>query len=395
MSGFDPDRRYRVLLVHNRYQQRGGEDAVVDAEAELLRNHGHQVERYERHNDEVASLSPLRLAAGTLWSTRTRRDLPAVAAAFAPDLLHVHNSFPLISPSVHAAAHNLRLPVLQTLHNFRLLCPQGTLLRDGRVCTDCVGRLPWRAVRHGCYRGSMAASAVVALMLQGHRLRGTWQRDVTLYIALNRYSAELFERGGLPAAKLRLKPNFVDLSEQASAGERRGLLFVGRLSPEKGTALLAAAAALRPGATPIRVVGDGPERDRLAACAGLHLLGALPPDEVWQQMRRATALVLPSVCAEVFPRTLVEAFACGLPVIASRVGALPELVAQDRTGWLFDPAQPQALADLLQRADADPAALRPLGDRARAHHRQHWTGRHNHRRLCELYHEALALHRAG
>ena len=395
MTGFDPDRRYRVLLVHNRYEQRGGEDAVVDAEAELLRHHGHQVERYERHNDEVASLSPLRLAAGTLWSTRTRRDLPAVAAAFAPDLLHVHNSFPLISPSVHAAAHNLRLPVLQTLHNFRLLCPQGTLLRDGRVCTDCVGRLPWRAVRHGCYRGSMAASAVVALMLQGHRLRGTWQRDVTLYIALNRYSAELFERGGLPAAKLRLKPNFVDLSEQASAGERRGLLFVGRLSPEKGTALLAAAAALRPGAAPIRVVGDGPERDRLAACAGLHLLGALPPDEVWQQMRRATALVLPSVCAEVFPRTLVEAFACGLPVIASRVGALPELVAQDRTGWLFDPAQPQALADLLQRADADPAALRPLGEQARAHHRQHWTGAHNHRRLCELYHEALVLHRAG
>ena len=136
MSGFDPDRRYRVLLVHNRYQQRGGEDAVVDAEAELLRQHGHHVERYERHNDEVASLSPLRLATGTLWSRRTRRDLPAVAAAFAPDLLHVHNSFPLISPSVHAAAHNLRLPVLQTLHNFRLLCPQGTLLRDGRVCTD-------------------------------------------------------------------------------------------------------------------------------------------------------------------------------------------------------------------------------------------------------------------
>ena len=392
MTGFDPDRRYRVLLVHNRYQQRGGEDAVVDAEAELLLRHGHQVERYERHNDEAASLSPLRLAAGTLWSTRTRRELPALAAAFAPDLVHVHNSFPLISPSVHATARGLGLPVLQTLHNFRLLCPQGSLLRDGRPCTDCVGRVPWRAVQHGCYRGSSAASAVSALMLQGHRLRGTWQHDVTLYLALNHYCAELLERGGLPAAKLRLKPNFVDGPAETAPGERNGLLFVGRLSPEKGTALLAAAAALRPGMEPVRVIGDGPDRDRLAACPGLQLLGALPPAKVMQHMQEASALVLPSLCAEVFPRTLVEAFACALPVIASRVGALPELVAHGRTGWLFDPAQPQELARLMQRADDDPAALRALGAQAREHHQQHWTGAHNHRRLCELYHEAMALH---
>lgn len=395
MTGFDPERRYRVLLVHNRYQQHGGEDRVVDAEAELLQRHGHQVQRYERHNDEVASLSPLRLAAGTLWSTRTRRELPALVAAFAPDVVHVHNSFPLISPSVHATAQQLHLPVLQTLHNFRLLCPQGTLLRNGRTCTDCVGRVPWRAVQHACYRRSTAASAVVALMLQGHRLRGTWRHDVTLYVALNRFSADLLERGGLPAAKLRLKPNFVDAPVDAVAGERRGLLFVGRLSPEKGTALLAAAAARRPAAAPIRVIGDGPERDRLAACPGLQLLGPLPPAAVLQHMQEASALVLPSLCAEVFPRTLVEAFACGLPVIASHVGALPELVAHGRTGWLFDPAQPDELAVLLQRADADPAALRPLGEQARAHHRQHWTGAQNHRRLCELYHEALVLQGAA
>lgn len=398
MTPFDPDRRYRVLQVHNRYQRRGGEDAVVEAEADLLCRHGHAVERYERHNDEVPSLSATRLALGSCWSTRTRRDLQAVAASFRPDLVHVHNTVPLISPSVYSAARELQLPVLQTLHNFRLLCPQGTLLRDGRPCTECVGRVPWRAVRHACYRGSVAGSAVVATMLQGHRLRGTWQHDVTLYLALNPWCAETFVRGGLPADRMRIKPHFVDLPPPPE-GARAGLLWAGRLSPEKGTALLADAAARRPaGSAPIRVLGDGPERVNLQGHPGLQLLGERPPHEVVRAMQGAAALVLPSLCAETFSRTLVEAFACGLPVIASREGALPDLVQHDRTGWLFDARGPDAaqqLADCLQQAEARPEDLRRMGRAARAHQQQHWTGEVNHRLLLGLYHEALVLHRGA
>ena len=385
----------RVLLVHNRYQQRGGEDEVVDAEHALLQRHGHAVERLERHNDEIIDLPRHRVLLDSLWSTRTRHDLSSLTARFRPDVVHVHNSFPLISPSVLAGARALGLPVVQTLHNFRLLCPQGSLLRDGLACEDCVGHAPWRAVRHGCYRGSRAQSAALAVMLQGHRLRGTWQHDVTLYLALSRSGADTFVRGGLPAERMRIKPNFVDLPQgppaPPPAAARQGLLFVGRLSPEKGPALLAAAAALRPGAAPIRVVGDGPERARLAGHPGLQLLGALPQPRVLQLMHEAQALVLPSLCAEAFPRTLVEAFACGLPVIASRVGALPELVSHGQTGWLFDPARPDELAAWMQAADQQPHTLREMGERARAHHRQHWTGEHNHRQLLAIYREAMQL----
>ena len=392
-----PDRRWRVLLVHNRYQRRGGEDAVVDAEAALLQQHGHAVARYERHNDDADTLSAAHLARDTLWSTRTARELRALAQRFRPDVVHVHNSFALISPSAHATAHALGLPVLQTLHNFRLLCPQATLLRDGRPCTVCVGRVPWRAVWHRCYRASAPHSAALATLLQLHRLRGTWQRDVTLFIALNRWCADTFVRGGLDAQRLRIKPHFVDLPAPPD-GPRQGLLWVGRLSAEKGTALLARAAALRPGAAPVRVLGDGPERQRLQGLPGLQLLGEASPDAVRREMQRASALLLPSLAAESFPRTLVEAFACALPVIASRAGALPELVADGRTGWLFDADAPDAaeqLAACLQRADAQPDTLRALGRAARQHQQRHWSGEANHRQLCALYAEAQALHAAA
>jgi glycosyltransferase involved in cell wall biosynthesis len=391
----DAGRPLRVLLVHNRYQQRGGEDAVVDAEQALLLQHGHAVERYERHNDDIASMPAHRALLDSWWSRRSPRDLAAIATRFKPDVVHVHNSFPLISPSVLAAARALQLPVVQTLHNFRLLCPQGSLLRRGHGCDDCVGHAPWRAVRHACYRGSVMQSAAVAVMLQGHRWRGTWHHDVTLYLALNRFCADTFTRGGLPANKLRIKPNFVDLPElPAPPPLRSGLLFVGRLSAEKGTALLAAATALRPGAPPVKVIGDGPERAQLEGHPGLQLMGSLPPHQVLLHMQAAAALVLPSVCAEAFPRTLVEAFACGLPVIASRVGALPELVQHGRTGWLFDPQHAHELASWMQAAEAQTQVVRSMGDQARAHHQAHWTGDLNHRLLSDCYREAMHLHAA-
>jgi glycosyltransferase involved in cell wall biosynthesis len=230
----------RVLLVHNAYQQRGGEDAVVEAEAALLREHGHEVTLYTRHNDEVQGSSRLALARDTLWSPRTGRDLQALIGQHRPDVVHVHNSFPLVSPSVYWAAARAGLPVVQTLHNFRLLCPQALLLREGRICEDCVGRVPWRAVQHGCYRGSAVQSAAVAGMLQLHRGLGTWQRKVTLYIALNAFCRDKFIEGGLPAERIRIKPNFIDLPAPAPQ-PREGFLFVGRFSLEKGLAVLAQA----------------------------------------------------------------------------------------------------------------------------------------------------------
>lgn len=394
-------RPWRVLVVHNRYRDAGGEDAVVDAEVQLLRQHGHHVERYERHNDELDQAGGLALMARSFWNTRTRHEVAQLARRQGVHLVHLHNSFPIISPSVYAAAHDAGVPLVQTLHNFRLVCPQAMLLHRGRPCTDCVGHVPWRAVVRRCCRGSALHSAGVATLVQLHRSLGSWQHGPTLNLALNQHCADLLARGGLPAERLRIKPNFVDLPADLSTdmasttGPRQGLLFVGRLSAEKGTALLAAAgAALPSGAPPIRVVGDGPERAHLQGRPALQLLGALPPLQVWQAMQRATALLLPSLAAESFPRVLVEAFACGLPVLASRVGALPELVQHGRTGWLFDAADTRALAGLLHRVHTEPHTLARMGEQAQAHHQAHWTGEHNLAQLLAVYAEACALHAA-
>jgi glycosyltransferase involved in cell wall biosynthesis len=380
-------RALRVLLVHNAYQQRGGEDAVVEAEAALLAAHGHHVERYVRHNDEIEGASRLSLAAGTVWSGRTRSDLQALLARFTPDVLHVHNTFPLISPSLYWAAARARVPVVQTLHNFRLLCPQAMLLREQRVCEDCVGRVPWRAVAHGCYRGSRVQSAVLATMLQTHRALGTWRDKVAVYIALNEFCRRKFIEGGLPAGRIRVKPNFVDLPAPPTGAARSGLLFVGRLSREKGVDVLAGAA--RAGAAGLRVAGTGPDGEGLAAAPGVQMLGALPPAAVYDEMRRAQALVLPSVWYEAFPRTLVEAFACGLPVIASRLGALPELVQDGRTGILFEPGNADDLAAKMAWAAAHPHELARMGQTARAHYERELTATTNHRLLLAIYREAM------
>lgn len=379
----------RVLVVHNGYQLRGGEDAVADDEVGLLRRHGHVVQRYGRHNDEVGALGRLQLARDTVWSDRTARELREVLAGFRPDVVHVHNSFPLISPSLYWAAHGAGVPVVQTLHNFRLLCPQGLLLREGRVCEDCVGRVPWRGVLHRCYRGSATQTAAVAVMVQAHRALGTWRDKVDRYIALNEFCRTKFVEGGLPAARIRVKPNFVDLPAPP-AQPRRGFLFVGRLAAEKGIGVLADAQSVRAGADPVRVAGTGPESDRLQGLRGLQLLGSLTPPQVYGQMASAVALVVPSIWYENFPRTVVEAYANELPVIASRLGALASLVEEGRTGLLFAPGDAADLARQLDWAAAHPQEMRRMGLAARRHYEAHLGGDANHLQLTAIYREAIA-----
>lgn len=381
----------RVLIAHNAYQQRGGEDVVAEAEGELLRAHGHEVLLYTRHNDELAQMGRLQAAAGTLWSRRSAREVRALIAEQRPDVVHVHNSFPLISPSLHAAAHDAGVPVVQTLHNFRLLCPQAMLLREGRVCEDCVGRAPLPGVRHGCYRGSHAQSGVLAGMLLLHRALGTWQTKVARYIALNSFCRDKFIEGGLPAARIAIKPNFVDLP-MPPAQPRSGLLYVGRLAPEKGIATLAQAALqLPPGS--LRVAGTGPELERLQGLPAVTLLGALNGAQVADEMARAAALVMPSLWYENFPRTLVEAYACGLPVLASRLGALATLVEHERTGLLVAPGDAAAWAQAMRRVLDDGTQLAAMGHAARALYEREYTAEANHRTLLAIYEEAIAERR--
>jgi glycosyltransferase involved in cell wall biosynthesis len=377
-----------VLIVHDAYKHRGGEDNVVDSEIEMLREHGHDLHVYRRHNDEVDEGSSLSLVLQTIWSQRTASDIAQLIAQFRPEVIHAHNTFPLVSPSLYWAATRAGIPVVQTLHNFRLICVQAMLLRGGRVCEDCVGKAPWRGVLHRCYRGSTRQSAVLGSMLSVHRALGTFRDHVARYIALTEFSRRKFVEGGLPPDRISVKPNFVDISRQPHSA-RTGALFVGRLSEEKGISVLLKALELCPGFT-CCIVGDGPEAHRLQPHLGAIAFGWKSREGVLNEMHRARYLVVPSICSENFPLVIVEGFACGLPVIASRRGAMAELIEEGRTGLLFNPGSAEDLATKLRWAEANPERIQQMGRNARSVYEAKYTPSENYVQLRAVYAAAIA-----
>jgi glycosyltransferase involved in cell wall biosynthesis len=378
----------KILVAHNAYQHRGGEDAVVEAEIALLREHGHEVELYRRHNDELKRMPRVSAAITTVWSQRSAGEVDGAIASFQPDVIHCHNTFPLISASLYWAASRRKVPVVQTLHNFRLLCPQAIFLRGGRICEDCIGKLPWRSVTRKCYRDSAAQSAVVTTMLAAHRALGTYRNHVTRYIALNAFARDKYVQGGLPAALFRIKPNFVPSAAAPEWRHRAGGLYVGRLSSEKGLDVLAQAMAA-PGLPAVEVIGTGPLEALARAAFGERYLGYRPLDDIMARMRGAQFLVVPSICYENAPRTIVEAFACGLPVIASRLGALVDIVREGINGLLFNPADPADLAAKIAWAQTHPEEMLRMGRAARAEYEACYTPERNYKMLIDIYDDAI------
>ena len=354
----------------------------------LLRDKGHEVIEMRRDNQQIAAMSRTGLAAQTLWSCRTQAGAQALLRTHRPAVVHVHNTFPLISPSLYWACAKAGVPVVQTLHNFRLACPQAMFLRDGKVCERCLGKTPWPALAHGCYRESRAQTAVVVGMLALHRTLHTFERKVTRYIALNEFCKSKFVQAGLPAQRIAVKPNFAVVERPARLFAREGLLFVGRLSAEKGIEVLAQAWAECLGLG-LRVVGSGPLDASLDSLAGVELVGNRPPDQVLAEMTSAVALVLPSICYENFPRTLVEAFGAGLPVIASRIGSLAELVDHGLTGLLFNAGDATDLARTMRWAHEHPDEMAAMGRNARARYESHYTPDINYRQLRAIYRDAI------
>lgn len=376
----------RIIVAHNHYQYRGGEDEVVDTEIALLEKNGHMVERYERNNHEIEEINKLDLLKQTLWSNKTQKEIRKLIDGFEPDIIHVHNTLPLISASVYWAAYEAGIPVVQTLHNFRLACPQGMFLYKGKLCEDCLGHFPWRGVVKKCYRESMAQSAAVATMLGVHRILGTYREKITSYIALNNFCKNKFIQAGLPEEKIFIKPNFVDIPRVESI-KRKGGLFVGRLAQEKGIVILAD--ALTQGKLQIDVIGVGPQETLLSNHKGVKFLGRQSQEQVYEKMRSAAYLVMPSIWYENFPRTLVEAFACGLPVIASDLGAMAELIQHKKTGLLFKAGSATALSEAMQWAADNPQEMVAMGVNARHEYENSYTANKNYGQLMAIYNEAI------
>ena len=389
----------KILLAHNKYQIPGGEEVVLEQEKHLLEDAGHEVITYCRSNHEIEKfncLERLTLIGRTVWAVDTEREFSQLLTQEKPDIVHVHNTFFMLSPSIYGACKAHGVPVVQTLHNFRLLCPSVTFFRDGKVCEECVEHGLWRSVYYGCYRDSRAATASVALMLGVHRFLGTWEKSVTCYIALTEFGRQKFIAGGLPAEKIAVKPNFVhpDPGERTRRGEYG--LFVGRLSREKGISTLLQAWGRLPRHYALHIIGDGPERDGLEAQArqlslsAVQFQGRLSRDETVTAMKRARFLVVPSGWYETFGMCIAEAFACGTPVICSRLGAMQELVSDGRTGLHFSCGDPNDLAEKVAWAWSHPNEMDAMGREARAEYEAKYTPERNYPMLMGVYRHALA-----
>lgn len=387
----------KILMLHNRYLYRGGEDECTQAEVALLRAHGCEVDLVEQSNERVQDLGVLRTAMRTVWCDETYREVARRLRSGKHDLLHVQNFFPLISPAAHYAAAAAGVPVVQTLHNYRLVCPGTYLFRNGKVCEDCVGKaVAWPAVLRGCYRDSRGATFAVATMLAVHRLLGTWQERVDVLVALTPFARQKYIEGGLPAERIVIKPNFVDPDPGIGAGTGDFALFVGRLSPEKGLDTLLAAWRILDGRLPLKIVGDGPLADQVAAQAaipGVEYLGRRSLDEVYALMGQAQALIFPSNWPETFGRVAIEAFAKGTPVITTNLGAMATLVDHGRTGLHYEPGNATDLARQVTWLIDHPTRGRQMRVAARTEFEAHYTGASNYRALMEIYHRALETRR--
>jgi glycosyltransferase involved in cell wall biosynthesis len=375
-----PETVQRVLQVHTRYRQAGGEDEVVAAERRLLEEAGLSVAQVLFDNPTPGgnrvSPTPFTQAISTVWSRGAASRVREAIKANGSQLVHVHNTFVSASPSVYEAAHACRVPVVQTLHNYRLVCPAATVYRAGSPCTDCFGHaIPWPAVAHACYRGSRGQSAVVAATLAFGRARGMYSRRIGAYLALTSFQRDLLIRGGLPANRVRVVPNFLEPDPGVGDGPRSGSLFVGRLSEDKGVPTLVRASELAPKV--VRVAGQGPLSplvEAAAATGNLEALGQLGKNAVFSQLKGALAMVLPSVWFEGLPVSVLEAYATGTPVIASNIGSLAELVEDGVTGLLVAPGDAEALADRLRWASDHQDEMRRMGLAARREYETRYRG---------------------
>jgi glycosyltransferase involved in cell wall biosynthesis len=388
----------KILLVHNTYQQAGGEDVVFEQEHRLLEDHGDEVIAYVRSNHELEGLSlfeRLTLTRRMIFAEDSKRAIGEILRIEKPHLVHVHNTFLMISPSVYQACQEAHVPVVQTLHNYRLSCPAAKLYRDGHVCEECPRRGLWRSAWHGCYRDSHVATTGVAIMLQVHRARNTWHELVSGFVALSEFARQKFVAGGLPADKIHIKPNFVDPDPGMKKEPGHYALFAGRLSQEKGVATLLAAWESLRSPIPLVIVGDGPLRCKLeqdCASKGLRdvtFLGRRTVNETRLAMKQAAFLIVPSVWYETFSLNIVEAFACGTPVICSRLGAMQENVADGRTGLHFTPGDAQDLARKVEWAWTHPREVASMSREARRDYEARYTAELNYSILMNIYQQTL------
>jgi len=387
-----PGSGLRVLQVHNRYRHGGGEDVAVEREAAVLREGGHEVLQLQVENpsDHLAAGRKLVLAP---WNPGARGSIEEVTAGFEPDVAHVHNTWFSLSPSVFGGLSNSGVPTVMSLHNYRLMCVNGLLLRDGAPCERCVGSSALDGVRFRCYRDSYVASAIAALTLTLNRANDTWD-TVAVFLANSPFVKQTYVAAGFSSEKIDVKPNFADDPgpRRRPPGESSTVLYVGRLSPEKGIGFFLDLWSRTDATSNLRVIGEGPLLDDLrTGHPDVEFVGALSPDRVREEMLDARALVFPSITYETCPLVILEAFAAGIPVLASRRGPMSDLLANLGEMWLREPGEADDWAEGVRLLDDD-QAITVAGERARADYQQRFTPQIALERLELAYARAMRRH---
>ncbi|QPD00305.1 glycosyltransferase family 4 protein [Qipengyuania soli] len=398
MSAASKD-KLTVLAVHNRYQLAGGEDRVFEDETTLLEKAGHQVHRLQLSNDDIVGLGgKLANGLGATYSFRGRKLVSDAILSCRPDVVHVHNFFPKFSPAIFDATREHSVASVLTLHNFRIACANGTLFRDGTYCDQCVGQSPLPAIVHRCYRGSRTGSAAIAAMIQTHKALGTWQNKVDRFIILTEAARTIFEKAGVPSNRMVAKANPVSIhaTTPASPAERSHFVYAGRLSPEKGVGFLVQ--TWRERQEPLLIIGDGPDRQMLESIAppNVTFLGHLDHQAMLSNIGRARALIVPSLCPEMFGLVAVEAMATGTPVIAARIGGLTKIVTDSQTGFLFDPGNGRELCAAIDSLSDDDLLSRMIGQ-SLSRYQEEFAPEHTMEVLEQVYRGAIsdARQRAG
>ncbi len=386
----------RILLIHNRYQQRGGEDVVFESEGELLEKHGHEVERMIFDNNQIAGWkSKLQFAAQFLYNWRSKKIVTEKIESFHPDIIHVHNFVAAASPSVFYAANKFHIPVIHTLHNFRLICPSATLFYGNAIYEKSLHTIfPVDAIIKGVYRDSRWQTAALAMMIFLHRLLGTWRKRITRYIALTDFAARKFaeSRIDIPRSKFVLKPNFVFDCGTGTNPREDFYLFVGRLSPQKGIDMLLRAATLK--TFNLTIIGDGPLSSQVSEASdvlhNIRYLGAQDKKTVISYMKKCRALLFCSISYESFALTIVEAFSTGTPVIAAKLGGIGEIVVDGFNGFHFAPGNERDLCRAIDELTSRPDLTQTFSENARLTYEQRFTPEVNYPQLYKIYTDAIS-----
>lgn len=397
----------KILLIHNFYRPLfpSGEDVIFKNELELLKRNGEEIIIYNRYNEEISTFSfseRLKLPIYSIWSRKTYKEIFNLIKREKPDIAHFHNIFYLISPAGYYACNDAGIPVVQTLHNYRFFCINGLFLRrEGKICQDCIGKFPWRGVLRRCFRNSFIYSAGVCLIDSFHHAIGTWECKVDAFISLNKFCKEVFLKCGLPEKKIFVKPNF--LVEDAFVNyipdysHKNYIAYLGRLSFEKGVHILIEAwKFIKRDSLKLKIIGYGPMKEELEKQVCLseikNIEFIVPKDrkECFELLKNAMFIVVPSIWLEPFGMVVLEAFACGKPVIGSKYGALPELIQHGKTGLIFDPEHLEDLSEKINWLIEHEEARTEMGENARIEFETRYTAAKNYDILMEIYNQAIA-----